>query len=87
MEGELHSTTQPCHADDIEATVRPRQRPEAHPHEGLQQTADLDRDLDVAVFAADGWGPAITDNELLERLLELNPRYAAEEDERIIAPP
>ncbi len=30
------------------------------------------RKLDEAVFAAYGWDPAISDEELLERLLELN---------------
>ena len=48
---------------------------------------NLRRDLDVAVFAAYGWQPDISDDELLERLLELNLRYAAEEDEGIITPP
>ena len=48
---------------------------------------NLHRDLDVAVFAAYGWETDISDDELLERLLELNLKYAAEEDEGIITPP
>ena len=37
-------------------------------------------------FATYGWEPDISDDELLERLLELNLQYAAEEDEGIITP-
>ena len=48
---------------------------------------NLHRDLDGAVFAAYGWEPDIGDDELLERLLELNLKYAAEEDEGIVTPP
>ena len=51
-----------------------------------QPLPHLHRPLDVAVFAAYGWGPGISDDELLERLLELNLQYAAEEDEGIITP-
>jgi hypothetical protein len=33
--------------------------------------------LDAAVFAAYGWNPAISDEELLERLLKLNLERSA----------
>ena len=39
------------------------------------------------MFAAYGWEPDIGDDELLERLLELNLKYAAEEDQGIVTPP
>jgi hypothetical protein len=38
---------------------------------------DVHRKLDTAVFAAYGWPPALTDEELLERLLKLNHERAA----------
>jgi hypothetical protein len=37
----------------------------------------VQRKLDAAVFAAYGWPAALTDAELLERLLELNRERAA----------
>jgi hypothetical protein len=36
-------------------------------------------DLDAAVFAAYGWPPTLTDEEILERLVALNHERAAEE--------
>ena len=36
------------------------------------------RRLDAAVFAAYGWDPALTDDQLLEKLLALNLERAAE---------
>ena len=39
--------------------------------------ADAHRKLDEAVFAAYGWPPALTDPEILERLLALNHERAA----------
>jgi len=35
--------------------------------------------LDQAVFAAYGWSPDMTDEEILEKLLELNLQRAGEE--------
>jgi hypothetical protein len=35
------------------------------------------RKLDEAVFAAYGWEPGLTDEQILERLLELNLRRAS----------
>ena len=53
--------------------------------------AKLRGDLDVAVCAGPcgrrKGEPDISDEELLERLLELNLKYAAEEDRGIITPP
>jgi hypothetical protein len=37
------------------------------------------RRLDEAVFAAYGWDPGISDDELLAKLLELNLQRAAEQ--------
>ena len=37
------------------------------------------RHLDEAVFAAYGWNPSLTDDQLLEKLLALNHARAAEE--------
>ncbi len=39
----------------------------------------LHDDLDVAVFAAYGWPPSLTDEEILERLVALNAERAEEE--------
>jgi hypothetical protein len=39
--------------------------------------ADAHRRLDEAVFAAYGWAPDLTDDQILERLLELNLQRAA----------
>jgi len=39
---------------------------------------NIHRQLDDAVFAAYGWSPTMTDDELLAALLELNLRRAAE---------
>jgi hypothetical protein len=36
--------------------------------------------LDEAVFAAYGWSPTLTDEQLLENLLALNRQRAAEDD-------
>jgi hypothetical protein len=45
------------------------------------------RTLDEAVFAAYGWSPDLTDEELLEKLLALNLERADEESRGIITPP
>jgi len=45
------------------------------------------RALDEAVFAAYGWSPDMTDEELLERLLALNLERADEESRGTIIPP
>jgi hypothetical protein len=47
----------------------------------------LHRDLDEAVLAAYGWPADISDDELLERLLELNLQRAADEDRGILVRP
>jgi hypothetical protein len=41
-------------------------------------------DLDAAVFEAYGWPPTLTDDEILERLVELNHERAAEEKEGLV---
>jgi len=41
--------------------------------------ADAHRKLDEAVFAAYGWGPNLSDEVLLEKLLALNRERAAKE--------
>jgi hypothetical protein len=47
----------------------------------------LHRDLDAAVFAAYGWSPDLTDEELLERLLALNRERVGEERQGIVGRP
>ena len=42
----------------------------------------LHDELDAAVFDAYGWPPALTDEEILERLVALNAERAAEEARR-----
>ncbi len=49
--------------------------------------ANLHRDLDRAVFAAYGWDPGISDEELLENLLTLNLERAEEEERGIVRKP
>jgi hypothetical protein len=44
----------------------------------------LHDDLDAAVFAAYGWSPALTDAEILERLVALNAERAKEETSGLI---
>ena len=44
--------------------------------------ANAHRALDEAVFAAYGWQPSLTDDELLARLLELNLATSATEPRR-----
>ncbi len=41
--------------------------------------ANVHRKLDEAVFAAYGWSPGLTDDELLAKLLELNLSRAGRE--------
>ena len=41
--------------------------------------ANVHRKLDEAVFAAYGWSPGMTDDELLAKLLELNLSRAGSE--------
>lgn len=40
--------------------------------------ADVDRKLDESVFAAYGWPPGLSDDDLLARLLDLNLARAGE---------
>ena len=49
--------------------------------------ANLHGDLDRAVFAAYGWDPDISDEELLEKLLALNLERAEEEAQGILRKP
>jgi hypothetical protein len=44
----------------------------------------LHDDLDAAVFAAYGWPPTLTDEEILQRLVDLNAEWAAEEANGLI---
>ena len=48
---------------------------------------NLHKDLDAAVFAAYGWSPDLSDEELLERLLALNLARAEEEKRGIVRRP
>jgi hypothetical protein len=45
---------------------------------------DLHNRLDAAVFAAYGWPPTLTDDEILARLVALNAERAAEEAQGIV---
>ena len=47
----------------------------------LKQVHD---DLDAAVFAAYGWDPALTDEEILAKVVALNAERAAEESRGVI---
>ncbi|MBI3823717.1 MAG: hypothetical protein HY289_13695 [Planctomycetes bacterium] len=54
-----------------------RQPQETHVDQPLQPASDLaHQKLDAAVFAAYGWDPALSDEDILAKLLELNLQRA-----------
>jgi hypothetical protein len=60
------------------ASFSPKEK-QIHDRALLSILRQLHDDLDTAVFAAYGWPPSLTDDQLLQNLVSLNHQRAAEE--------